>query len=215
MVIADSFFLRVFTDYGLIGLWGFIAFEAFEFVASIPMGPVVIFAGSLARAGNLSLVGVWLTVFTALVTGDNLGFFVGRKFGRPILLKYGTRFIKPGTLERADRVLLRYGAWGVFVSRFFLASIAAQINILAGASPLPWRRYFPAEVFGQAVWATLYVGLGYVLGDRLLLVIDAVNQADVTLIGAANLIAVVGVVWFYYRAIKHHVHVHRKHRRQG
>lgn len=212
MVLQDSWFFQLFADYGLIGLWAFVCFEAFEFVASIPMGPVVIFAGSVARAGDLSVVALWFTVYSALVVGDNLGFFVGRKFGQPILLRYGTRLVKAGTLEKAERFFLRFGAWGVFVSRFFLATFAAPINVLAGASSLPWRRYLPAEMAGQAIWATLYVGIGYVLGERLSYGIQVVNNADVTLISLANLGVVLVVVWFYYRAIKHHVRVHKKYR---
>lgn len=213
MVLTDSVFLNIFSDYGLLGLWVFIAFEAFEFVASIPMGPVVIFMGTLARAEVLHLSALWFTVYTALVAGDNLGFFVGRKFGRPILLRYGTRIIKAGTLERSEAFFLRYGVWAVFVSRFFLATFAAPINVLAGSSPLPWRRYLPAEMAGQVIWASLYIGLGYFLGDRFYQIIDIVNKADVTLISLATLLAIIGVVWFYFRAIRHHLRVVNKHRK--
>ncbi len=207
-----SFIYGAFQTYGLIGLWFVVAFEAFEFVASVPVGPVIVLLGGAASQGIISVGGLWLTVYTALVVGDNTGFFVGRKFGRPVLLKFGTRMITAGTLDRAERFFLRYGARAIFFTRFIFATIAAPLNVLAGASALPWRKYLPAEMAGQAVWATLYISLGYFLGDRIEQIIRLVDQANVTAVSLLTLAVVLFVVWLYGRAIRHHVRVHRKHR---
>lgn len=209
-----AFIFGAFQSYGLIGLWVVVAFEAFEFVASVPLGPVIALLGGAASQGVLSVGVLWLTVYTALVVGDNTGFFVGRKFGRPVLLKFGTRVVKAGTLERAEKFFVRFGALAIFFSRFIFATIAAPLNILAGASPLPWRKYLPAEMAGQAVWATLYVSLGYFLGDRIGQIFRLVDQANVTAISVLTLGIVLFVLWLYGRAIRHHVAVHRKHRQQ-
>ncbi|MDP2789637.1 MAG: DedA family protein [bacterium] len=207
-----SFIYSAFQTYGLIGLWFVVAFEAFEFVASVPVGPVIVLLGGVASQGVISVGALWLTVYTALVVGDNAGFFVGRKFGRPVLLKFGTRIIKAGTLDRAEKFFLRFGVFAIFFSRFIFATIAAPLNVLAGASALPWRKYLPAEMAGQVVWATLYVSLGYFLGDRIGEIIGFVDQANVTAISVLTFGIVIFVLWLYGRALKHHVRVVRKHR---
>lgn len=207
-----SFIYGAFQSYGLVGLWFVVAFEAFEFVASVPVGPVIVLLGGAASQGVVHAGVLWLTVFTALVVGDNTGFFVGRKFGRPVLLKFGTRIIKAGTLERAEQFFLRYGVFAIFLTRFIFATIAAPLNVLAGASPLPWRKYLPAEMAGQAVWATVYISLGYFLGDRIEQIIRLVDQANVTAVSLLTLAVVLFVVWLYGRAIRHHVRIRRKHR---
>lgn len=207
-----SFIYSAFQTYGLIGLWFVIAFEAFEFIASVPTGPVVTLLGGAASQGVMPVGALWLTVYTALVVGDNTGFFVGRKFGRPVLLKFGTRIIKAGTLERAEKFFLRYGTRAVFFSRFIFATIAAPLNVLAGASALPWRKYLPAEMAGQVVWATMYVSLGYFLGDQIGEVIQLVDRANVTAISVLTLGVILFVLWLYGRAIQHHVRVQREHR---
>lgn len=207
-----SFIYSAFQTYGLIGLWFVIALEAFEFIASVPTGPVVALLGGAASQGVIPVGALWLTVYTALVVGDNTGFFVGRKFGRPILYKFGTRIIKAGTLERAEKFFLRFGALAIFFSRFIFATIAAPLNVLAGASALPWRKYLPAEMAGQVVWATMYISLGYFLGDRIEQFFRIVDQANVTAISVATFGIVIFVLWLYGRAIKHHVGVQRKHR---
>jgi membrane protein DedA with SNARE-associated domain len=206
-----SFIYGAFQSYGLIGLWFVVAFEAFEFVASVPVGPVIVLLGGAASQGVMPVGALWLTVFSALVVGDNVGFFVGRKFGRPVLLKFGTRIIRAGTLDRAEQFFLRFGAFAIFFTRFIFATIAAPLNVLAGASPLPWRKYLPAEMAGQAVWATLYVSLGYFLGDQIGEIIRLVDRANVTAISVLTLGVVLFVLWLYGRAIKHHVRMHRKH----
>ena len=68
--MSDSTFIySAFQAYGLIGLWFVIAFEAFEFIASVPTLPVVVLLGSAASQGVMPVGALWLTVYTALVVG--------------------------------------------------------------------------------------------------------------------------------------------------
>lgn len=209
-----SFIYGVFADYGLIGLWAVVTFTAFQFVVSIPMGPVIALLGGLASQGIVNIWMLWFAVYAGQVTGDNLGFFVGRKFGRPVLVKYGTKIIKPSALERAERVFTQYGAVAVFFTRFFFATVAAPLNVLAGASDLRWRRYLLAEMAGQAIWTSLYVFLGYFFGQQLQGVLVRIDQANVVAISLVTLVALVIFAWLAGRALYHHMRVVRR-QRQG
>jgi len=210
-----SFIVNAFATYGLVGVWFIVAFEAFEFIASLPIGPFVVFLGGLASQGKLSVVALWFTVYTAVVAGDNLGFLVGRKFGRPILHRFGARLVKQSTIDKAERFFVRYGATAVFFTRFILASIAAPLNVLAGASDLRWRKFFVASALGQAGWASIYVSLGYYFGKQISGFLVLIDQANVIAISLVTLVAAVGFGWFAWRAIHHHVRVVRKHRKQS
>jgi len=64
--------LETFSRFGLIGLWLVVAFEAFEFVASVPVGPILVFLGGLASQGIINVALLWTTVYSAVVVGDNL-----------------------------------------------------------------------------------------------------------------------------------------------
>ena len=60
---------------------------------------------------------------------------------------------------RADALLTRWGALAVLVSRS--VRIAAEtLALLAGASPLSWRRFLPAAALGSLPPALLYAAAG-------------------------------------------------------
>ncbi len=208
----QTFFANVFNHFGLLGVWGLVSFEAFEFVASLPIGPFIVILGGLASHGSISVVALWFTVYTAVVTGDNLGFFVGRKFGRPILQRFGSRLIKQKNIDKAEGFFVRYGAIAVFFTRFIIATIAAPLNVIAGASDLPWRKFIIADLLGQAGWASMYVFLGYFLADDIERIVGIVQEAHVTLISLITLVVVVAVGLVYYRAIRKHVRMVKKYK---
>ncbi len=208
----SSFIYDIFQNYGLVGLSVTLAFTAFQFVVSIPMGPFIVVFGGLASQGFVNVWALWLAVLAGQVVGDHIGFVLGRKFGRPLLHRFGTKLVQQSALDRAERAFTRYGAVAVFTTRFIFATIAAPLNILAGASDLPWRRFAIADVGGQLVWSSLYVFLGYFFGQQLGATLHAVNQANVTLISAITIVAVLIFLLLATRAIRHHVRVHRKHR---
>lgn len=197
--------IETFSRFGLVGLWLVVAFEAFEFVASVPLGPVLVFLGGLASQGFINIAVLWITIYSAVVVGDNLGFFVGRKFGRPILFRFGTKIIKQQAIEKADRFFIRFGAIAIFFTRFIFATIAAPLNVIAGASDLPWKKYLPAEMAGQAVWASIYVLLGYFFGKQVEKYIKMIDQANVIGILAVTVITLIIFVYVVYRSVRHHV----------
>ena len=81
--------------------------------------------------------------------GDHLGYWLGRRGGRPLLERYGRRLlISPRTLRRADRFFARYGQGAVFLGRF-----VTGLRFLAG----PWREY-PGCRTGGSSWQTLVEG---------------------------------------------------------
>jgi membrane protein DedA with SNARE-associated domain len=212
MTEPAPYILDVFIRFGLLGLWFVVAFESFEFVFSVPVGPVIVFLGGLASQGNFSVLLLWLVVYSAVVVGDNTGFMVGRKFGRPILHKFGTRFLKPSVISKAERFFLRFGVFAVFFSRFIFATVAAPLNILAGSSDLPWRKYVIAEMAGQVVWTSIYVFLGYFFGKQVEKYIRIIDQANVTAVSLVSLLVVIAVIWIFIRALQHHVGIIRRHR---
>lgn len=210
-----SFISNAFEHFGLVGVWFVVAFESFEFVGSLPIGPFIVVLGGLAAHGALSVTALWLTVYSAVVVGDNMGFLVGRKFGRPILNRFGTKLIKQSAIDRAERFFVRYGAIAVFFTRFIFATIAAPLNVIAGASELRWKKFFIAGALGQAGWASIYVFLGYFFGKQISAYIDLIEEANVTAFVIITLIALATFAGFATRAIHHHVRVVKKHRKSS
>jgi membrane-associated protein len=60
----------------------------------------------------------------------------------------------------------RYGTKTVFIGRFIALLPALVPNALAGMAKMRWRVFLFYNFTGSAVYATLYILLGYFLGKR-------------------------------------------------
>jgi uncharacterized membrane protein YdjX (TVP38/TMEM64 family) len=85
-----------------------------------------------------------------------LGFAVGRR-GGPLL----NRVVPAGERRRADALLARWGVLAIVVTRP-VPLLAETTVILAGASPLGWRRTAVAALVGSVPAAVLYALAGSV-----------------------------------------------------
>ncbi len=83
-----------------------------------------------------------------------VGFAIGRRGG--VLL---ARLVPPEERARADRLLERWGALAILITRP-VPLLAETITILAGASPLGWMRALLAALAGSFPAALLYAITG-------------------------------------------------------
>ena len=131
--------------------------------AGIPLpGETVLLAGGLAASrGILSLPLVILVGASAAIIGDNLGYLVGRRGGRPLLLRYGAVLhVKDRQIAILDSFFERHGPKTVFFGRWviFLRVWAA---LFAGASRMHWRQFVFWNALGGLAWATTMTCLAY------------------------------------------------------
>jgi membrane protein DedA with SNARE-associated domain len=119
----------------------------------VPGETALIVAGGLAAAGKLSLPIVVLVAAVAATVGDTMGYWIGRRGGRALLLRdgRGARH-RRAALARADRFVARYGVGAVFLARWIAGARYAGA-LLAGASRMPWPRFAVANVLGALAWA--------------------------------------------------------------
>lgn len=149
-------------EYGYPVLFLVVLLESFGLPA--PGQTLLIMAAMLAAAGHFNLWVVLVTVFFAAVIGDCIGWFLGRRGGRRIILRYG-RWV--GLNRRRFRRLQRYfdahSAWFVILARFF--EVARQINgLLAGSVKMPFLRFLLFNATGAALWVALWGFGAYYLG---------------------------------------------------
>ena len=71
------------------------------------------------------------------------------------------RLVDSPAYQRAERLVARWGALAV-VACFLTVGVQTMINLVAGATRMPLRRYLPALGLGGLVWAVIYATLGSV-----------------------------------------------------
>ena len=133
----------------------------------LPGETALLVAGYLCSAAGehrLELVAVIVVACLGAVTGDNLGYWLGRRLARPRLAA-GKRFLflTPERFCRAERYFERYGAATVFFGRW-VALLRIAAGPAAGAAGMSWGRFLIANAAGAAVWATGIAVLGYAAG---------------------------------------------------
>ncbi len=151
--------------------WGYLIVSAATFLENsvgagviIPGETLVIIGGFYARIGNLWLPWVIVAALVGAVLGDNVGYLIGRRYGRGLLERHGHRlFVTPERLERADGYYRRHGGKTVFLGRF-VPVVRSVGCILAGIAHMPWRRFFAYDLAGALVWAAGHSILGYAIG---------------------------------------------------
>jgi membrane-associated protein len=159
------------TDYLLstLGLYGPAVLFAVLLVGAVglptPGSLLLLVAGSFVEQGEMGLWPVLLLGFAGAVIGDNIGFAVGRWGGRRLSLRVSRRFGGERRLRSAEDWLKRWGDAGVFLSRWLLSPLGSPVNIVAGASGYPWRRFLFYDLLGEALWVVGYVMLGEFFGD--------------------------------------------------
>lgn len=155
--------LDLFTRYGYGAVFAGVLLEG----TGVPVpGETVLLGGAvLAHLGRLSLGGVIGAAIAGALTGDNLGFLIGRRGGRTLVERYGSRVGLSGPrLARFDGFFNRYGARTIFFARF-VTGLRVVCAVMAGGSELPWRIFAAYNAAGVVAWSTAVGCAGYLLGE--------------------------------------------------
>jgi membrane protein DedA with SNARE-associated domain len=127
-------------------------------------GETALLAGAaLAHFGRLSLPWVVGTAVCGAIVGDNLGFLIGRRYGRGLIERYGAHVgLTASRLTQFDRFFERHGGRTVFIARF-VTGLRVFGAMLAGASGLRWPTFLFYNAGGAVAWSTAVGAAGYSL----------------------------------------------------
>ncbi|MCA1729179.1 MAG: DedA family protein, partial [Actinobacteria bacterium] len=189
----------------LIGQYGYLIvfFGVLLESAGVPLpGETILLAsGFMVQQGYLDLGDAIIFGALGAVVGDQIGYWVGRKGGRPFVLRWGRYvLITPERLERAESFFERHGGKAVFLARF-VAGLRIFGALVAGISRMRWRTFLFYNTLGGASWATAAVLVGYFLGGSFDLVERWVGRASVLLL---VLLALAVALYLAYRWISKH-----------
>ena len=164
----------------------------------VPEETVLAVAGYLVWSGRLQLVPVLIVALVSAVAGDNFGYWLGRRYGRPVVERYARWLVRPGRLMVAESFVSRYGALAVCVARF-VGGFRFLAGPLAGAVGLPFRAFFLGNLLGAVLFVPYAVGIGYAigygLGPYMAHVQHALGGVSHLLLLLAIIVVVVLVAW--------------------
>jgi len=194
----------VLDRYGYLAVGGFITLE--DFGVPVPGETILIAAAVYAGAGRLNIAAVGLIAVLAAVAGDNIGYAVGFFGGRALVLRFG-RYVglTSGRLAKAEVFFDRYGGAVVTGARF-LEGLRQANGIVAGTIRMPWPRFLAFNALGAALWAGVWASAGYLAGDHITAIYNAVSRYSLYLLIA---LAVAVAALIIRAAVRRHRHARR------
>ncbi|HYH28490.1 MAG TPA: DedA family protein [Actinomycetota bacterium] len=130
----------------------------------VPGEVTVIAGGFFAARGVISPV--WLCVVAAVagIAGDNIGYWIGRRYGRRFSERFGRYlFLTPLRLAKAEDFYARHGGKTIFLGRF-IPVVRSLGCLIAGTSRLRYGRFLVYDSIGAILWSVANVAAGYLLG---------------------------------------------------
>lgn len=176
-------------------------FESFG--APLPGETMLVLSGALAARGELSLTGLLFWAWIGAIAGDSVGYLIGRKLGRGLLIRYGSRVgLTPERYAKVEEVFARYGPIAVAFARFF--NFLRQLNgLVAGAAGMAWPRFLMFNAIGATLWVGFWcIGAWYFAdhASSFAAFYRHVGLVGVAAIVACVVIAVGLVVWLARRS---------------
>ena len=151
---------------GYLGIFGMIFAESGLLFGFVFPGDTLLFAaGLLASKGFFNLTILLVGACIAAVTGDSVGYWIGKKLGPAIFKKEDSLFFKKAYVNKAHVFFLKHGKKTIFLARF-VPVVRTFAPVIAGVSGMRYKIFFLWNVFGGVAWC-LSIGLiGYFLGTR-------------------------------------------------
>lgn len=154
-IYAILFFL-VFAETGLIVM---------SFLMPFLPGDALIFAiGMIAARGELNIVIIIPLLIFAALLGDNLNYYVGKKFGHYILNSEKTFLIRKSHILRAQKFFEKNGRNSIIIARF-IPVVRTIVPFLSGATYVPYKTFLKFSLIGAVLWVAVISLLGYFLGQ--------------------------------------------------
>jgi membrane protein DedA with SNARE-associated domain len=152
--------------------------------AGVPLPGETILVGAALLAAATNQIDIAVVVAAAAagaIVGDGIGYTVGRRFGMPLLRKYGPYIrLDENRLLIGRYLFFRYGNGVVFFGRF-IAVLRMFAALLAGANSMPAGRFFFFNVTGGICWACLFGFGAYAVGTEIFKISKALSLVSLGL----------------------------------
>ena len=145
----------------------FIFAEAAAFVGFVLPGET-----SLLIGGVLAHTKIWplwlflLAAIIAAISGDSVGYEVGKHFGPKIKTNRFGKFVGEKRWNLAQHIFKKYDGWAIFFGRA-QALLRALVPALAGLNKVPYKTFLKWNAAGGITFSSVVVSLGYLFASNL------------------------------------------------
>ena len=148
-----------------LAVWGLVFVGTALFVGLIiPFltGDSLLFAAGIIAGTASDHISIWILasgVGVAAFAGDQVGFWTGRRLGKPVLTRRGGAWVRKA-IARTERFYELFGWWSVVIGRYIPWG-RVFIAPIAGISRMSYARFATANLVGALTWAVAITVIGY------------------------------------------------------
>jgi membrane-associated protein len=186
-----------FSSFGYVVVAVAMFLESAAFTGVVVPGDVILALGGVyAGRGSLSLPGVIASGVVAALTGETIGYVLGRRYGMQLVTKAPVLRRFEHRIDRVTRAIERRGGAAIVLGRF-ATGVAGFVPFVAGTSGVRWRTFLLFTIPTTSVWAVGVILLGFVVGNNVELIDDVLSTIGWA--GLAVAAAVIAVWWIVRR----------------
>lgn len=169
--------------------------------APLPEEVALIGSGLLLHQGEVEFVKVTLVCSSAILLGDSLPFWLGRRYGLSALKhRWVARVMPPDRVARTERRFAEHGNWVVFTCRF-LPGIRIPGYFFAGTMGMSFGRFMLLDSLGVLISVPTSIWLGKLFGESVEMLQKRFDQLHLVLafLVVSILLIVAGRAWIVRR----------------
>jgi membrane protein DedA with SNARE-associated domain len=155
---------------------------------------ILALAGFAASNGYLELPKVMAIAVLGAFLGDQLCFFVGRRYGQRILTRFPSLAAKA---PRVQELIRRWDAPAVVLLRFCYGLRIAGPIVIGSCGISAWRLAV-FNFIGTLIWAPIVATVGYFAGQAIQHWLGRIQHAQLAILMLVILAAMVG--WFFFQS---------------
>lgn len=131
----------------------------------VPAETALIAAALLAHKGQMDIGTLVIVASAAAIIGDNVGFAIGRRYGRRLFLAPGPlQHHRHKVLEVGEPFFAKHGPKAVFLGRW-VSGLRIASAWLAGMNRMRWPVFVLWNALGGIAWASSIAFAIYLLGS--------------------------------------------------
>jgi len=151
----------------------------------LPEEVTLIGSGILLYRGEVEFVPIVLVCSAAILLGDSVPYWLGRKYGNNALrVKWVARLLHPERMERLRQRFEAHGNWATFACRFF-AGIRIPGYFVAGTMGMKYPRFFLLDALGVLISVPISIYFGKLFGGHVDTLKERVHDMHLILAFAA------------------------------
>ena len=142
----------------------------------IPSGTLLIASAAFSSQGYLSFFWVVIIGILGNIIGDNILYWLTRKYGLKILYKLGfKKRIESDTYKKLENKIKKNSGLLIFITRFNVLS-SLIVNIISGLSNIPYKKYLFYDISGESIQVLFYCCIGYLVGNSWEVISNYINK---------------------------------------